>query len=108
MKNSLMRLPALVALSMLMATSATSVRAASSEDDYKAAYAAAEAANSEAGKLRNQWTTAVDALKAAKAAAAAGDFDKAVAESKKSETLSKAAIFQSNEQKDAWRKMEIR
>ena len=72
------------------------------------AYAAAEAANNEAGKLRNQWTTAVSALKDAKAAAAAGDFDKAVAESRKSETLSKAAIFQSNEQKDAWRKMEIR
>ncbi len=108
MKNSMMRLPALVALSMLMAASATSVRAASSEDDYKAAYAAAEAANNEAGKLRNQWTTAVSALKDAKAAAAAGDFDKAVEESRKSEALSKAAIFQSNEQKDAWRKMEIR
>src|SRR5690242_11512268 len=108
MKNSMMRVPALVALWMLMAASATSVRAGSSEDDYKAAYAAAEAANNEAGKLRNQWTTAVSALKDAKAAAAAGDFDKAVAESRKSEMLSKAAIFQSNEQKDAWRKMEIR
>jgi hypothetical protein len=108
MKNSMMRVPALVALWMLMAASATSVRAGSSEDDYKAAYAAAEAANNEAGKLRNQWTTAVSALNDAKAAAAAGDFDKAVAESRKSEMLSKAAIFQSNEQKDAWRKMEIR
>jgi multidrug resistance efflux pump len=106
--KSMTRPFALVALSMLVVASATSVRAASSEDDYKAAYATAEAANNEAGKLRNQWTTAVDALKAAKAAAAAGDFDKAVAESKKAETLSKAAIFQSNEQKDAWRKMEIR
>ncbi len=52
--------------------------------------------------------TAVSALAAAKKAAEAGDFDKAVAESKKSEELSKAAIFQTNEQKDAWKQMEIR
>ncbi|WP_439923971.1 hypothetical protein [Nitrobacter sp. JJSN] len=107
MKSS-MRLPTLVALSMVMVVGATAARAANTEADYKAAYAAAEAANNEAGKLRNQWTTAVEALKDAKAAAGAGDFDKAVAESAKSEALSKAAIFQSNEQKDAWRKMEIR
>ena len=96
-----------VLVSMLLIVGSTGAFAAS-EDDYKAAYAAAEAANNEAGKLRNQWTTAVEALKDAKAAAGAGDFDKAVAESAKSEALSKAAIFQSNEQKDAWRKMEIR
>lgn len=107
MKRSMMRLSALVVLSMV-AVGATTARAASTEADYTAAYAAAEAANNEAAKLRNQWTTAVSALKDAKAAAAAGDFDKAVAESTKSEALSKAAIFQSNEQKDAWRKMEIR
>ena len=34
--------------------------------------------------------------------------DKAVAESKQSEMLSKAAIFQTNEQKDAWKEMEIK
>jgi hypothetical protein len=107
MKSS-MSLSAFVVLSMVMALGATTARAASTEADYKAAYAAAEAANNEAGKLRNQWTTAVSALKDAKAAAEAGDFDKAVSESEKSETLSKAAIFQSNEQKDAWRKMEIK
>jgi hypothetical protein len=107
MKSS-MSLPALVVFSMVTAVGATTARATSTEADYKAAYAAAEAANNEAGKLRNQWTTAVSALKDAKAAAEAGDFDKAVSESKKSEVLSKAAIFQSNEQKDAWRKMEIK
>ena len=68
----------------------------------------AEAANAEAGKLRNHWTTAVKALKDAKKAAEAGDFDKAVAESKQSEMLSKAAIFQTNEQKENWKLMEIR
>jgi hypothetical protein len=108
MKSGMMRFSAFVAFAACIAASTITARAASSEDDYKAAYAAAEAANNEAGKLRNQWTTAAEALKAAKTAATAGDFDKAVAEAKKSETLSKAAIFQSNEQKDAWRKMDIR
>ena len=46
----------------LLAAGAVSALAAGSEDDFKAAYAAAEAANKEAGKLRNQWTTtAIDA-----------------------------------------------
>lgn len=81
---------------------------AASEADYKAAYAAAEAANKEAAKLRNQWTTAVKALADAKKAAEAGDFDKAVAEAKHSEELSKASIYQSHEQATAWKDMEIR
>ena len=42
--------------------------AAGSEDDFKTAYAAAEAANKEAGKLRNQWTTTAATLAAAKKA----------------------------------------
>jgi hypothetical protein len=108
MSNRMMRLATLSALSVLLAAGATSAYAASTEADYKAAYAAAEAANNEAGKLRNQWTTAVSALKNAKKAAEAGDFDKATAEAKKSEQLSKAAIFQTNEQKDAWKEMEIK
>ena len=108
MSNRMMRLATLSALSVLLAAGATSAYAASTEADYKAAYAAAEAANNEAGKLRNQWTTAVSALKNAKKAAEAGDFDKAVAESKQSEMRSKAAIFQTNEQKDAWKEMEIK
>lgn len=108
MSNRMMRLATLSALSALLVAGATSAYAASTEADYKTAYAAADAANNEAGKLRNQWTTAVKALKEAKKAAEAGDFDKAVAESKKSEMLSKAAIFQTNEQKDAWKQMEIR
>jgi hypothetical protein len=108
MSNRMMRLATLSALSVLLAAGATSAYAASTEADYKAAYAAAESANAEAGKLRNQWTTAVSALKASMAAAEAGDFDKATAEAKKSEQLSKAAIFQTNEQKENWKLMDIR
>jgi hypothetical protein len=97
-----------LAVALLLSGFAVSAHAAGTEADYKVAYAAAESANAEANKLRNQWTTAVSALAAAKKAAEAGDFDKATAEAKKSEQLSKAAIFQTNEQKDNWKLMEIR
>ena len=99
---------AALAVALLLGGVVAPAHAASTEADYKAAYAAAESASAEAIKLRNQWTTAVSALKASKAAAEAGDFDKATAEAKKSEQLSKAAIFQTNEQKENWKLMEIR
>ncbi len=101
--------PLTLALTVILLTGATlPAFAASTEADFKAAYAAAEAANNEAGKLRNQWTTTVSALTAAKKAAEAGDFDKAVAASKHAEELAKASIYQSQEQKDGWKQMEIR
>jgi hypothetical protein len=93
---------------ILLAGVALPAFAASTEADFKAAYAAAETANNEAGKLRNQWTTTVSAMADAKKAAEAGDFDKAVAASKHAEELAKASIYQSQEQKDGWKQMEIR
>ena len=96
-----------LATTMLIAVAAPAV-AASTEADYKAAYAAAESANNEAGKLRNQWTTTVSALAEAKKAAETGDFDKAVAASKRAEELAKASIHQSLEQQEGWKQMEIR
>jgi LmbE family N-acetylglucosaminyl deacetylase len=81
---------------------------AAGEADFSAAYAAAEAANKQAGALRNQWTTTGIALAAAKKAAAEGNFDAALAASKEAEALAKASIYQANEQKDAWKEMEIR
>jgi hypothetical protein len=83
-------------------------RSAGSEDDYKAAYAAAEAANKEAAKLRNQWTTTASTLAAAKKSAEAGEFDKATASAKEAEALAKASIFQATSEKTRWRDMEIR
>ena len=94
--------------SVLLIAGATSVLAAGSEADFKAAYAAAEAANKEAAALRNQWTTTAAALAAAKKAADAGDFDAAVASSKEAEALAKASIFQATSEKEAWKDMEIR
>ena len=81
---------------------------AASEDDFKAAYAAAEAANKEAGSLRNQWTTTASTLAAAKKAADSGDFDTAVARAKDAEALAKASIYQATSEKERWKDMEIR
>jgi len=81
---------------------------AASEADFKAAYAAAEASEKEAGQLRNQWTTTEAALAAAKKAAASGDFEQAVASSKEAEALAKASIFQATSEKERWKDMEIR
>ena len=67
--SMIMEHPSLALASALLIAGATSVLAAGSEADFKAAYAAAEAANKEAGALRNQWTVTAAALAAAKKAA---------------------------------------
>ena len=95
-------------ISVLPIAAATSALAASSEADFKAAYAAAEAANKEAGTLRNQWTVTAAAMAVAKKAADSGDFDKAVAQSKEAEALAKASIFQATDEKEAWKALEIK
>ena len=92
----------------LLAAGATPALAAGSEEEFKAAYAAADTANKEAGKLRNQWTTTANTLAAAKKAADAGDFDKATASAKEAEALAKASIFQATSEKTRWKDMEIR
>jgi hypothetical protein len=81
---------------------------AASEADFKTAFAAAEAAEKEAGALRNQWTTTEAALAAAKKAASAGDFDAAVASSKEAEALARASMFQATSEKERWKDLEIR
>jgi hypothetical protein len=91
---------------LLMASSAGAL--AASEADFKAAYAAAEAANKEAGVLRNQWTTTAATLAAARKAADSGDFDAGVAAAREAEALAKASIFQATSEKTRWKDMEIR
>jgi hypothetical protein len=95
-------------LVLLTALLVTGSAFAASEADYKAAYAAAEAANAEAGKLRNQWIPTATALAAAKKAGDAGDFDKATAEAKEAEALAKASIYQATTEKTLWKELEIR
>jgi hypothetical protein len=92
---------------VLLSAGATSLHAAT-EADFTAAYAAAEAANKEAGALRNQWTTTAATLAAAKKAAAEGNFDSAVAASKEAEALAKGSIFQATSEKTLWKDLEIR
>jgi hypothetical protein len=94
----------IMALWLAGATSAL----AAGEDDYKAAYAAAEAANKQAASLRNQWTTTAATLAAAKKFADGGDFDKATASAKEAEALAKASIFQATSEKERWRDLDIR
>jgi hypothetical protein len=98
----------ILALASLLISGAPSAFAASSEADYKTAYAAAEAANKEAGTARDQWTVTATALAAAKKAADAGNFDEAVAQSKQAEALAKASVFQAASEKEAWKALEIR
>ena len=100
-----MRWLAVSALQLLV--SGTPALAAATEADFKAAYAAAEAASKEAAGLRNQWTTTASELAAAKRAAEAGDFDKAVAAAREAEALAKASIFQAHREKEHWRDVEI-
>jgi hypothetical protein len=81
---------------------------AASDADFKAAYAAAEAAEKQADQLRNKWTTTESELAAAKKAAAAGDFDAAISAAREAEALAKASIFQATSEKERWKNMEIR
>jgi hypothetical protein len=93
--------------SALLIVDATTALAAGTEADFKAAYAAAEAANKEAGALRNQWIPTAQALADAKKAADKGDFDQAIAASKEAEALAKASIYQATSEKEAWKALEI-
>jgi hypothetical protein len=101
------KLSALALASTLLLSGISSARAAASEADFKAAYAAAEAANKEAGVLRDQWSVTATALADAKKAAEAGNFDQALAAAKEAEALAKASVFQATSEKDAWKALEI-
>jgi hypothetical protein len=81
---------------------------AASEADFKAAYAAADATEKQAGALRNQWLATEAALAEAKRFAEKGDFDQAIVAAKEAEALAKASIFQATSEKEAWKDLEIR
>lgn len=81
---------------------------AASVDDFKAAYAKAEAAEKEAGAMKNQWTTTEAELKSAQAAADGGNYDEAVKHAEAAEALANASIAQAKEQATAWTNAVIR
>ncbi|WP_407178072.1 hypothetical protein [Bradyrhizobium sp. STM 3562] len=94
-------------LAACLLTAVAAPARAASEADFKTAYAAAEAAEKEAGALRNQWITTEAKLKAAKQAADKGDFDTATASANEAEALAKASIFQATSEKQRWKDAEI-
>ena len=81
----------------------TAAEAAATQSDFDVAFTAAQAAEKDAGALKNQWTTTEQVLAAAKKAAAAGDFDAAVKQAQQAEALAKASIAQAKEQDTAWK-----
>jgi hypothetical protein len=95
-------------LASVVAVALATPALAASEADFKAAYAAAEAADKEAAALRNQWTTTASSLAAARKAGDAGNFEAATAAAKEAEALAKASIFQATSEKERWKEMEIR
>ena len=97
----------IVVAALLVLSGAMPARAAS-EADYKAAYAAAEAAEKQADQLRNKWTTTESQLAAAKKAASAGDFDAAISAAREAEALATASIYQATSEKTRWKDMEMR
>lgn len=97
----------MIMFAAILAVAAAMPARAASEADFKAAFAAADSAEKDAGRLRNQWTTTEAALTAAKKAAEAGNFDQAVKSAQEAEALAKASIYQATSEKDAWRALEI-
>jgi len=95
-------------VALLLVAGNASVQAAGGEADFEVAYAAAEAADKQAGGLRNQWTVTAAALAEARRAADKGDFDWAIASAKEAEALANASIFQATNEIEAWKQLEIR
>jgi hypothetical protein len=81
---------------------------AASQTEFKKAYAAADAAEKQAGLLRNRWIATETALADARKAAEKNDFDRAIAAAKEAEALAKASIFQTTSEQEAWKNLEIR
>ena len=74
-----MRTRALIRLAVILSVAGMTTAAfAASANDFKAAYAKAEAAAKQAVKMKTAWTTTDKELKAAKKAADAGKYDEAI------------------------------
>ena len=104
-----MRTRALIRLAVVLSVGGFATAAfAATADDFKAAYAKAEAAIKQAHALKNEWTTTASELKAAKAAGDAGKFDDAVKHAQEAEALANASIAQAKEQEKLWPQAVVR
>jgi predicted nucleic acid-binding Zn-ribbon protein len=95
-------------LAAVLVMAGTLPAVAASEAEFKAAMSAAEAAEKQADQMRNKWITTESELAAARKAAAAGDFDAAIAAAREAEALAIASIYQATSEKTRWKDMEIR
>jgi ATP/maltotriose-dependent transcriptional regulator MalT len=95
-------------LALIAAAGLTVPALAAPADDFKAAYAAAEAASRQAVAMKTQWTTTVATLHTAQAAATAGKYDEAIALAKQAQALAEASIAQARDQATAWKDGVIR
>lgn len=77
-------------------------------DAFRTALGKAEAAEQQAGLLKNQWTTTETALQDARKAAAAGNYREAVSRAQFAQALAEASIAQAREQASAWKSAVIR
>jgi hypothetical protein len=98
----------LIHASLILALVMPAAALAASAEDFNAALAKAEAANKQAGALKNQWTTTGQAIAAAKKAAEAGKFDDAVKLAQRAEALANASIAQAKAEETAWKQAVIR
>lgn len=96
-----------IVLAAVLVIAGTLPARAASEAEFKAAISAAEAAEKQADQLRNKWLTTESELAAARKAAAAGDFDAAIAAAREAEALAIASIYQATSEKTRWKEMEI-
>ena len=104
-----MRSRTLIRLAVILSAAGIATAAfAASADDYKAAYAKAEAAAKQSHKMKTAWTTTDKELKAAKKAGDAGKYDDAVEHAKEAETLAEASIAQAKEQAKIWQDAVVR
>ncbi len=81
---------------------------AANQQDFDQAYASAQAANAQAAAIQNSWTETIKVLKAAKDAASAQDFGKAVTLAREAEALAKLSIEQAKAEDTAWRDAVVR
>ena len=107
-KNKAMSMTRNIVLAAVLVMAGPLPALAASEAEFKAAMSAAQAAEKQADQLRNKWITTESELAAAKKAAAAGDFDAAIAAAREAEALANASIYQATSEKTRWKDMEIR
>lgn len=93
--------------SLLIAALATGFAApgalAADQAEFQSVYAAAQQAEQQAGALRDRWTPTEAALKQARQAAEAKNFDSATSLAHEAEALARISIEQARSQETAWR-----